>query len=51
LSIEDERLGNSVVVGKQEQGEILVWHREWVVNAELFGKLRNLGLVLSSADV
>lgn len=51
LAIEDERLRNSVAVGKQEGYQFFVRYCEWVMNAELSGETGNSIFVTWTTDV
>ena len=49
--IENECLGDSIVVGKQQAYEIIVGLAEWVLNAKLLRKSWNLFRVAWSTDI
>src|ERR1051325_3334340 len=51
LAIEDERLGNAVVIAEQESYEIFVRLCEGVLNAKLFRELRHFFVVTWTTDV
>ena len=51
LAIEDECLGNGVLVRKQKGDKIFVGSREWVLDAKLFCESRHELFVAWSTDV